>query len=52
MPRPSGLRIEPRNDPATGKTQGFTICGTVAGVRIRRRAQSGDKRLAAEEAKT
>ena len=51
MPKPSGLRIEPRVNKATGKTNGFTITGYVAGVRIRRRAQSTQRALAAEEAK-
>ena len=51
MPRPSGLRIERRLD-KTGKTQGYTITGTVAGQRIRARAQSHDPRLAREEAAT
>jgi integrase len=52
MPRPSGLRIEPRRNKTTGKADGFTIVGTVAGVRIRRRAESTQRALAAEEAKT
>jgi integrase len=50
MPRPSGLRIEPRVNKTTGKTDGFTILGSVAGVRIRRRAQSTRRTLAREEA--
>ena len=49
MPRPPGLRIEPRFDKA-GKAAGFTITGTVAGQRIRSRAQSAERRLAREEA--
>ena len=50
MPRPSGLRVEPRINKTTGKTDGFTITGVVAGVRIRRRAQSTQRTRAAEEA--
>ena len=52
MPRPSGLRVEPRRNKTTGKTEGFTVVGTVAGVRIRRRAESTQRALAVEEAKT
>jgi integrase len=50
MSRPSGLRVEPRRNKATGKTDGFTIVGSVAGIRIRRRAQSNDTKLARKEA--
>lgn len=50
MPKPSGLRIEARHD-AAGKATGWTIAGYVAGLRIRRRAQSTARALAAEEAK-
>jgi integrase len=50
MPRPSGLRIEPRLSKTTGKADGFTIVGSVAGVRVRRRAQSNDAKLARKEA--
>jgi hypothetical protein len=46
MPRPTGLRVRPR------QPSGFTITGTVAGQRIRRRAQSSDAKLAREEAAT
>jgi integrase len=46
MPRPTGLRIRPRIP------TGFTIAGTVAGQRIRRRAQSNSAKLAREEAAT
>jgi integrase len=46
MPRPTGLRVRPR------RPAGFTITGTVAGQRIRRRAQSSDAKLAREEAAT
>lgn len=49
MPRPSGLRIEPRRNKTTGKTEGFTIAGVVAGIRVRRRAQSNDAKLARKE---
>jgi integrase len=51
MPRPSGLRIEPRLT-NTGKANGFTIAGYVGGLRIRRRAQSTQRALALEEAKS
>lgn len=47
MRRRAGLRIVTRSD-----TGALTIVGTVAGVRVRRRAQSDDHRLAAEEAAT
>jgi len=50
MPRPSGLRIVPRLNKTTGKAEGFTITGVVAGVRVRRRAQSNDAKLARKEA--
>jgi integrase len=50
MPKPSGLRIEPRFD-AAGKANGFTIAGYVAGQRVRRRAQSNRSELAREEAR-
>jgi integrase len=50
MSRPSGLRVEPRRSKATGKTDGFTIVGSVSGLRIRRRAQSNDAKLARKEA--
>jgi integrase len=50
MPRPAGLRVEPRINKTTGKTDGFTILGSVAGVRIRRRAQSVKRAVAREEA--
>lgn len=50
MPRASGLRLEPRLGKATGKAAGWTIVGSVGGLRIRRRAQSHDKKLAGEEA--
>jgi integrase len=50
MPKPSGLRIEPRFD-KTGKANGFTIVGYVAGQRIRRRAQSNRADLARQEAR-
>jgi hypothetical protein len=46
MPRPAGLRVRPR------QPSGFTIVGTVAGQRIRRRAQSAVAKLAREEAAT
>jgi integrase len=46
MPRPTGLRVRPR------RPAGFTITGTVAGQRIRRRAQSAVAKLAREEAAT
>jgi integrase len=46
MPRPSGLRALPR------QPSGFTISGTVAGQRVRRRAQSNSAKLAREEAAT
>jgi integrase len=49
MPKPSGLRIEPRFD-KTGKANGFTIAGYVAGQRVRQRAQSSDAKLAKKEA--
>ncbi len=45
MSRPRGLRVIRRKD-----TGALTIVGTVAGQRIRRRAQSNDRRLAEEEA--
>jgi integrase len=51
MPRPSGLHVEPWIDKATGKADGFKISGVVAGVRIRRRSQSNDIKLAREEAR-
>jgi len=51
MPRPSGLRIEPRINKTTGKPEGFTIAGYVAKLRVRRRAQSHDPKLAREEAR-
>lgn len=50
MPRPSGLRIEPRRNKTAAKAEGFTIVGSVAGVRVRRRAQSNDAKLARKEA--
>jgi integrase len=43
--RPRGLRVTRRSD-----TGALTIVGTVAGQRIRKRAQSNDRRLAEEEA--
>jgi integrase len=49
MPRPSGLRIEPRLT-KSGKPNGFTITGSVAGQRVRARAQSLDAKLARDEA--
>ena len=45
MSRPRGLRLSRRPD-----TGALTIVGTVAGQRIRRRAQSDNRRLAEEEA--
>jgi integrase len=51
MPRPSGLHVKPRLSKTTGKTEGWTIAGVVGGVRIRRRAQSNDAKLAREEAR-
>lgn len=51
MPRPSGLRIEPRINKTTGKADGFTIVGTVAEERVRKRASSSDPKLALEEAR-
>ena len=36
----------------TGKANGFTIAGYVGGLRIRRRAQSTQRTLALEEAKS
>lgn len=51
MPRPSGLRIEPRFTKA-GAPNGWTIVGSVAGKRVRERAQSVDVRLARQEAAT
>ena len=50
MPRPSGLHIAARFNKAAGKAEGFTISGVVAGVRVRRRAQSNDAKLARKEA--
>ena len=50
MPRPSGLHVAPRVNKTTGKAEGFTITGVVAGQRVRRRAQSNDVRLARKEA--
>lgn len=50
MPRPSGLRTEPRINKTTGKADGWTIAGYVAGQRVRRRAQSDDAKLARKEA--
>jgi integrase len=50
MPRPAGLRIEPRINKTTAAPEGFTIVGSVAGVRIRRRAQANSAKLAHEEA--
>jgi integrase len=48
MPRPAGLHVVAR--PAKGASPaGWTITGVVAGVRIRRRAQSNDRKLAGEE---
>jgi integrase len=44
MPRPAGLHVVARTP------NGFTIIGSIAGQRIRRRAQSTDPRLAREEA--
>lgn len=45
MSRPRGLRVTRRAD-----TGALTIIGTVAGQRIRKRAQSNDRHLAEEEA--
>lgn len=45
MSRPRGLRVTRRPD-----TGALTIVGTVAGQRVRKRAQSNDRRLAEEEA--
>ncbi|HSR78782.1 MAG TPA: site-specific integrase [Xanthobacteraceae bacterium] len=44
--RPAGLRVVVRKD-----TGALTIVGTVAGQRVRQRAQSGNFRLATEEAR-
>ena len=50
MPRPTGLHVAARVNKTTGKAEGFTISGVVAGVRIRRRSQSNDPKLARKEA--
>jgi hypothetical protein len=49
MPRPSGLRLKPRFT-KDGTSNGFTIIGSIAGQRVRARAQSSDPQLAEQEA--
>jgi len=45
------LRVVARVNKTRGKTEGYSIVGTVAGVRIRRRAESTQRAFAVEEAR-